>query len=118
MKTLTGLSKPVLNPAGEPLRQPDRVVGDKVVEGEKLTVGSVIASCLGRGSSGDPVRAMDVAIKIHNAKDNLELEDADFAEVLQAVKDDRTLNNMAKAAAQRMLDASQDAAKEKKEKAD
>jgi len=111
MKTLAGLSKPVLNLDGEPLRQPDRVVGDKLVEGEKITVGSIIANSLARGSSVDSVRAMDVALKIHNAKGTIELEDADFALMEQAVKEDRTINNMAKAAALRVLESPEKAKK-------
>ena len=89
MKTLIGLSKPVLNLDGESLRE-----GIK-----EITVGSIIANSLARGSSAEPVRAMDVALKIHNAEGDIELEDADFALIEQAVQEDRLINNMAKAAA-------------------
>ena len=90
MKTLTGLSEPILNLDGEVLRE---------INGKEITVGSIIANSLARGSSEEPVRAMDIAIKIHNANGDIKLEDADFALAERAVKEDRLINNMAKAAA-------------------
>jgi hypothetical protein len=111
MRTLAGLSKPLLNLDDEPIRQPSRVVGNKVVEGEKITVGSIIANSLARGSSNDPVRAMEVALKIHRAKGDIELEDADFALAERAVKEDTTINNMAKAAALAVLNGAKEAGK-------
>lgn len=89
MKTLAGLDKPILNLDGQPL-------GDG---NNPITVGMIIANSLARGSSDDPVRAMAVALKVHNAKGDIDLEDADFVVAEKAVKEDRTINNMAKAAA-------------------
>lgn len=105
MRTLLGLDKPVFNLDGQPLMDSGRLI----------TAGSIIANCLARGSSDEPARAMDVAIKIHGAKGDIELEDADFAVAEQAVREDRLTNNMAKAAALVVLNDSQkkDASKKK-----
>lgn len=89
MRKLTGLGKPILNLDGQPL----------MAENGPITVGLIIANSLARGSSEEPVRAMAIALKVHNAKGDIELEDADFAMAEQAVKEDRAINNMAKAAA-------------------
>lgn len=97
MRTLTGLSKPVLKLDGEPLKE---------VNGKEVSVGWVIANSLARGSSEDAVRAIAVALKIHNGGDEVELEDADFALAQQALAEDRFMNNMAKAAALVVLNGS------------
>ena len=93
MKTLSGLNDPVLSLGGEPLVEGERVV----------TVGFLIANVLARGSCDEPVRAMDVALKIYNADGSVDLEDADFATVNQTVREDRFMTNIAKAAVLRVL---------------
>ena len=95
MKTLTGLSKPALALDGQPLVDQD---------GKPSLIGGIIANCIARGQSKEPVRAMEVALKIHRSNNKLELDDADVQLARAAVQDDQVMNNQAKAAALTVLD--------------
>ena len=61
------------------------------------TIGKMMANVLARAQSSDSVRAMMLAMEIHGAK-AVDLEDADFALVQEAVDKDTLLTNLGKAA--------------------
>ena len=86
---LTHLQKPILNLEGQPLVDAET--------GKELAIGNLIANVLARGQSKDPVRAMMVAMQLHG-KTASEVDDADVGLITESVKDDRLLNNTAKAA--------------------
>lgn len=73
-----------INPDGTPILVPE-------------TVGRMMANVLARAQSNDSVKAMMIAMQIHGAK-AVELEDADFALVQEAVDKDQLLTNLGKAA--------------------
>ena len=52
---------------------------------------------LARAQSADPVKAMMLAMEIHGTK-SVDLEEADFALVQEAVDQDKLLTNLGKAA--------------------
>ena len=95
MKTLTGLSKPALALDGQPLIDQD---------GKPSLIKGIIANCIARGQSKDPMRARDVALKFYHSNNKLEMDDADVELARAAVQDDQVLNNMGKAAAITVLD--------------
>ena len=83
MKKLNSLTNPLTGLDGQPI-------------GEE-TVGKMMANVLARAQSADSVRAMMIAMEIHGAK-SVDLEDADFALVQEAVDKDQMLTNLGKAA--------------------
>ena len=83
MKKLNSLTNPLTGLDGQPI-------------GEE-TVGKMLANVLARAQSADSVRAMMIAMEIHGAK-SVDLEDADFALVQEAVDKDQMLTNLGKAA--------------------
>ena len=87
MRKLTGLSEEVCGLDGTALIENGRVI----------TVGFLIANALARGASAEPIRAMDIALRVYNADGVLELEDADFALAREAVEKDTLMSNLAKA---------------------
>jgi hypothetical protein len=93
-KVLSGLNKPLLDLDKKPFVDPTN---------NKLLIKSIIANCLAKSSSEDPVRAMKIALDIHNSNDTLTLEDADFELIKKALLEDKLLNNIAKAAALEIL---------------
>lgn len=96
-KTLFGLDKAITGLDGRPLVEPD---------GAPVIPRTLLANALARGQShGQEARAMDVALRVYNAKDSIELEDADYVLLKQAVEQDQILNNLAKTAALAVLDA-------------
>jgi len=97
LKKLNSLTNPVLALGGEPIMNsvgtnPD---GTPILVPE--TVGRMMANVLARAQSADPVKAMMIAMQIHGAK-AVEIEDADFALVQEAVEKDQLLTNLGKAA--------------------
>ena len=83
MKKLNSLTNPLTGLDGQPI-------------GEE-TVGKMMANVLARAQSADSVRAMMIAMEIEGAK-SVDLEDADFALVQEAVDKDQMLTNLGKAA--------------------
>ena len=67
----------------------------------------LLTMVLGRGQSEDPIRAIDVGLKIHNAKNYIDLDDADVELLVRAVKADRGTTNLSKAFLLRTLDGVQ-----------
>ena len=88
MKSIVGLDEKILNLDGQ-------VILDE--SGLPLTVKKTLANLIARSQSDDAVGAMKIALDIYNAKDKIELEDADAALVKEIVSSDKLLNNLAKA---------------------
>ena len=83
-----------VNPDGAPILVPE-------------TVGRMMANVLARGQSADSVKAMMIAMQIHGST-SVELEDADFALVQEAVAKDQMLTNLGKAALLTALNGAQE----------
>lgn len=94
MKKLTGLNEGILNLDGQNLLDGD---------GKKVVIKTIIANVLARGSSQEPARVMDLALKIYNAKDEIEIEDNDLTLIKEAIEKDQLMNNIAKAATLKVL---------------
>lgn len=95
MKSLTGLREPLLTLDGETV----------IENGAVITAGRLLANAVARGASDDPVRAMDIAMKLYSANGKeVELEDADFALVTECLKADQMMSNIAKAHCVRALE--------------
>lgn len=129
MKVLTGLGEALTGLDGQIVLEPDRLGlgvvqstmlrpdGDydiviarpdgrlETVQVAPIRVRSLIANCLARAQSKEPVRAMDVALRIHRCNGKIELDDVDVEMVKEAVLGDQALTNIAKAAALEALDA-------------
>lgn len=86
MKKLNSLTNPILGLDGLP-------ISDEV---GIQTVGRMMANVVARGQSTDSVRAMMLAMRIHSEK-SVDLEDADFDLVKEAVEKDQMLTNLGKA---------------------
>ena len=95
MRTLKGLDKLLTDLEGRPLVEQD---------GSTVAVKTIVANAIARGSSEEPARAMAVAMDIYKSNGEVEIEDADFALIEKAVKEDTMMNNMAKAAALSILE--------------
>lgn len=90
MKTLTGLQ--------EPLRSLDgAVLTDE--RGQPSLLKGMLANALARARSPDPVRAMAVALQVHQSEGDLELEDTDFDILWEAIEADQQLTNLGRARA-------------------
>lgn len=87
MKRVAGLNETLCNLDGSALTE----------NGRTFTIGYLVATAIARGGGDDPVRAMDIALRIYNAEDSVDLEDADFALAQQLVQKD-AMTNLAKAA--------------------
>ena len=92
MKKLNGLTKPIEGLDGELI-----IVGGTPEKPVHETVGRMMSSVLARAQSDDPVKAMMIAMEIHGAE-SVDLEDANFALVKEAVDKDQMLTNLGKAA--------------------
>lgn len=88
MKTLNSLSDPIIALNGQGIGE--------------LT-GELLANVIARGVSDNPVRAMKVAMRIHDCPTLLELEDADWEIASEAVKADKQLTNLGKAVCMKAL---------------
>ena len=89
MKTIENIDEPILDLEGAPLRDP---------KGLPIAAKGLMSQCLARGQSpGQEVRAMMIAMAIHNANGSVDLEDGDFEILKAAVGADQLLNNLAKA---------------------
>lgn len=90
MKTLKGLQEPLRALDGMPLADE---------RGQPSLLKGLLANALARGRSKDPVRAMDVALQLHHATGDLELEDADSEILWEAIEADQQLTNLGRALA-------------------
>ena len=67
-------------------------------DGDPLKVTFALSSCLARGQSTDPMRAMKVAHDLmHEKKDSIDLDDQDVALLKKVVTEDRLYTNLVKA---------------------
>lgn len=94
-KILKGLLSPIKDFDGVELKDSE----DRIV-----TIKIIIANSIAGTKSDDAVRAMKIALNIHNAGDEIELEDADFNLVKKAVKDNQNLVNANRAPVLEILD--------------
>lgn len=62
-----------------------------------ISAGSLLAAICGRGSSPDPIRSIDIGLKVHHAKNYVDLDDADMELLEKAVTADRGSTDLAKA---------------------
>jgi len=99
MKKLNSLTNPITGLDGAPIMDEIGV----------QTVGRMLANVLARGQSADPVKAMMVAMQIHSQK-SVDLEEAEFAFVKEAVEKDVMLTNLGKAAMLTALDGAKEKA--------
>lgn len=72
-------------------------------ERRPVTIGRLIANVLAGGQSAEPARAMSIAMRLYACPGDIELEDADYALVLEAIQSAQ-LANISKAAALAVLD--------------
>ena len=96
MKKLNSLTNPITGLDGQPIVNPVGTNPDGTPILVPETVGRMMANVLARAQSADSVRAMMIAMQIHGAK-SVDLEDADFALVQEAVEKDAMLTNLGKA---------------------
>ena len=87
-KKLSGLDEVICDLDGNPLTN----------KGAPIRIKNILANSLARGSSKEPVKVMSLALGIYEAKKEVVIDDADLAEITLAVKEDVTINNIAKAA--------------------
>ena len=106
MKKLNSLTNPLLGLDGQPLMNQvgTRPDGTPILVPE--TIGKTLANVLARGQSSDAVQAMMIAMRVHSEK-SVDLEDADFALVREAVTKDTMLTNLGRAALLTALDGAQ-----------
>ena len=97
MKKLNSLTNPIVGLDGEPVMTQVGTNPDGIPVLVPETVGRMLANVLARGQSSDAVKAMMIAMEIHGQK-SVDLEDADFALVQEAVDKDQMLTNLGKAA--------------------
>jgi len=97
MKTLTGLTKQVTSMDGQPVSEGDRPV----------TPATIIANSLGRTVCDQPIRAIDLGLKLIalNGTGRIDVDDSDHAMMLDAITKDQALTNLGKAWALRALEA-------------
>ncbi len=102
MKILKGLNKKILSLYGKPLRLTTESKEDARVK-------NIIALSLAvQKQTASAVRALQIAFKIRDSKDTLELEDADFLMVKNAVEQDKGLTNLLAAQVLEVLDKTLD----------
>ena len=102
MRKLNSLDNPVTGLDGEPI-----IVGGTLEKPVYETVGRMMANVLARAQSEDAVRAWMLAQEIYKAK-TLDIEDADFALVQEAVDGDKMLTNLGRAALLTALNGAKD----------
>lgn len=95
MNLLKGLKESILNLDNEPLREKSGAI---------ISPGSIIANALARGKSGEPAKAVSLAIKIYGAGDTIELDLSDLNLAKRAVSNDASLSDLATVAANKVLD--------------
>lgn len=97
MRTITGLTTPVTDMNGQILAEGLRPV----------TPASIIANSLARTACDTPIRAIDLGLKLIalNGTGKMEVDDADYAMMVDAVNKDQMLTNLGKASALRVLEA-------------
>lgn len=90
MKTVAGLNGQLHDIAGNPVAEAD---------GRPTTIKMLLANVIARGQSNEPIRAVELALRIYHAEDgSVELEDADFNLAKRAVEADQLTTDLAKAA--------------------
>ena len=94
MKTIIGLDKPISGLDGKPLTD---------LDGKQTKVKEVIANSIARGASQNPMKAMEVAQKVYQSNNKLDLDDADVNLAKEAVEKDQIYNDMAKSGALAVL---------------
>lgn len=99
-KRINGLDRVLEDFDGKPII-PTNLVGEP--QGT-VSAKSLLTAILGRGQTEDPIRAIDVGLKIHNAKSHIDLDDSDVELLVRAVKADRGATNLSKAFLLRTLD--------------
>jgi len=97
LKKLNSLQNPVLGLDGKPILDEIGI----------QTTGRMLANVISRAQSADPVRAMMLAMRIHSEK-AVDLEDADFTLVKEAVDKDQLLTNLGKAVLLNALNGAKD----------
>ncbi len=110
-KRLSGLEQALKGFDGEPIIQTD-------LTGEprgKVIAREMLAAICGRGSSPDPIRAVDVGLKVYHAKKSIDLDDADITLLATAVTADKGSTDLAKAWLLKILEAAKSLDKEGKE---
>jgi len=99
-KRVNGLARVLRGIDGEPVVQQD-VLGQPVLDEDgdpqRVSAKSLLTLVLGRGQSEDPIRAIDVGLKIHAANEHVTLDDADITLLVTTVKGDRGTTNLSKA---------------------
>ena len=97
MKKLNGLTNPVTGLDGQPITNQVGPNSDGVSILVPETVGHMLANTLARAQSSDSVLAMMIAMRIYK-EDSVNLEDAEFVLVQEAINKDQLLTNLGKAA--------------------
>ena len=88
MKVIKNITANITNLLGKPM------FVDEASQ-EEAKVNNFIASTLiSQAQSADPVRALKLAIKLNDASDTLEIEDADYQMILEAVKSNKNYSNL------------------------
>ncbi len=87
-KLLKGLNETLKDFDGNELKDADNL---------PITIKTLIKNSIASTKADDSIRAMDLALKIHNANNQLEVEDADFNLIKKAVDDNPALVNSIKA---------------------
>lgn len=108
MKILKGLNKKILNLLDKPVFL--ELAGEK-----EARIKDIVAfSLAGQRQTSSAVRALQIAFKIRDSGDVLELEDADFKMVKDAVLQNKSLTNLLAAQTLEVLEKAVDKEKTKK----
>ncbi len=106
-KRLIGLDSILRDLDGEAIYQTDQMgffVLDDKGEKQTTTAKAMLSAVLARANTEDPIRAIDVALKVHKANQHIELDDADVTLLSGCVKGDRNATNLGKAFLLRLLE--------------
>ena len=97
MKTITGLTKQVQTLDGQPIEE----------GGRPVTPATIIGNSLAATACATPIRAIDLGIKLIalNGTGRMEVDDADYQMMVDAINGNQSLTNLGKAAALRVLEA-------------
>jgi len=100
MKTITELTKPVLTLDGQPI----------VEGGRPVTAATIIGNSLAATACATPIRAIDLGIKLIalNGTGRMDVDDADYQMMVDAINGNQSLTNLGKAAALRVLEGAHD----------
>ena len=104
MKKIAGLDDLLCGLDGKPALDGDERT--PLNERRPVTIGHLIANVLAGSQSAEPARAMSIAMRLYAGPGDLELEDADYTLVHEAIKS-APLANISKAAALAVLDGAE-----------